>query len=155
MPVLAPSTPAPDFELPSTGGGGPVGLARLRAAGPVVLVFASEECPTCGLALRRLAPLVDPLRAAGIELVAVFEDPPELAARVARRAGFTGATLAEPAPYEVSGAYGLESLPTTYTQKLRKGAIFGDSDPRQHAAAFDLRAIKQSRGRDRPAATGG
>jgi acyl-CoA synthetase (AMP-forming)/AMP-acid ligase II len=49
----------------------------------------------------------------------------------------------------------LESLPTTYTQKLRKGAIFGDSDPRQHAAALDLRAIKQSRGRDRPAATGG
>jgi len=41
----------------------------------------------------------------------------------------------------------LDSLPTTYTQKLRKGEIFGDSDPRRHPAAVDLRALKQSRGR--------
>ncbi len=42
----------------------------------------------------------------------------------------------------------LDSLPTTYSQKLRKGAIFGDADPRQHAMACDLRFIKQSRGKD-------
>lgn len=41
----------------------------------------------------------------------------------------------------------LPDLPTTYSQKLRKSAIFGDTDPRQHASAFDLRAVKQSRGR--------
>jgi hypothetical protein len=43
----------------------------------------------------------------------VFEDPLDAAARVARRAGFNGALLSEPAPYEVSGAYQLDSLPTT------------------------------------------
>ena len=108
----APRRSVPDFELPSTSGG-PVGLADLRAAGPVVLVFASEECPTCAMALRRLAPVVGPLRAAGVVLAAVFEDPPEVAARVARRTGFAGTTLAEPAPYDVSRAFGLETLPTT------------------------------------------
>lgn len=41
----------------------------------------------------------------------------------------------------------LDALPTTYTQKLRKGEIFGDSDPREHPGAFDLRALKQGRGR--------
>ena len=40
----------------------------------------------------------------------------------------------------------LEGLPTTYSQKLRKGAIFGDADPRRHPAAHDLRRIKQTRG---------
>src|SRR5205823_12153720 len=34
------------------------------------------------------------------------------AARVARRTGFSGVLLSEPAPYEVSRAYSLESLPT-------------------------------------------
>jgi crotonobetaine/carnitine-CoA ligase len=43
----------------------------------------------------------------------------------------------------------LDTLPTTYTQKLRKGAIFGDADPRHHSAAMDLRTIKQARGQDR------
>jgi crotonobetaine/carnitine-CoA ligase len=46
----------------------------------------------------------------------------------------------------------LDALPTTYTQKLRKGEIFGDSDPREHPGAFDLRALKQARGRSANAA---
>lgn len=103
---------APDFVLPSVRGG-PVGLAELRSGGPVVLVFVAEECPTCTLALRRLAPLVAGLDEAGVTLAAVFEDPPEIAARLARTTRFAGRALSEPAPYEVSRAYALEALPTT------------------------------------------
>lgn len=47
----------------------------------------------------------------------------------------------------------LSELPTTYTQKLRKSAIFGDTDPRQHPAATDLRHIKQTRGKAGAAAS--
>jgi acyl-CoA synthetase (AMP-forming)/AMP-acid ligase II len=47
----------------------------------------------------------------------------------------------------------LDTLPTTYTQKLRKGAIFGEVDPRLHPAALDLRTVKQTRGRDRSPTT--
>ncbi len=43
----------------------------------------------------------------------------------------------------------LGNLPTTYSQKLRKGEIFGDADPRTHPTAVDVRPIKQSRGRDK------
>ena len=97
-------TRAPDFSLPSVAGG-PVRLAELCDGGPVLLLFVSEECPTCPLTLRRLAPLVPELSAAGVRVAAVFEDPLEVAARVARRTGFAGVVLSEPAPYEVSRAY--------------------------------------------------
>ena len=104
-------TRAPDFSLPSVAGG-PVRLADLCDGGPVLLLFVSEECPTCLLTLHRLAPLVSELSAAGVRVAAVFEDPLEVAARVARRTGFAGVVLSEPAPYEVSRAYELDSLPT-------------------------------------------
>ncbi len=104
---------APSFELPSTTGGS-VGLDDLVSDGPALVIFASEECPTCALALRRLGPIVVPLRDAGVRVAVVFEDPLEVAARVARDAVFKGTVLAEPAPYDTSRAYALESLPTTF-----------------------------------------
>ena len=104
-------TAAPQFSLPSTSGG-PVALTDLHNGGSALLLFVSEECPTCGLTLRRLAPIVPELTAAGVRVAAVFEDPLEVAARVARRTGFAGVVLSEPAPYDVSRAYSLQSLPT-------------------------------------------
>ena len=98
---------APSFDLPSTTGGS-VGLDDLVSGGPALLIFASEECPTCALALRRLAPIVAPLHDAGVRLAVVFEDPLDVAARVARDTRFKGTVLAEPAPYDASRAYGLE-----------------------------------------------
>ncbi len=53
------------------------------------------------------------MSSAGIAVAAVFEDPLEVAARTARRAGFAATLLAEPPPYEVSRAYELSSVPTT------------------------------------------
>jgi peroxiredoxin len=105
------SVAAPEFTLPSVAGGS-LRLAELHASGPALLLFVSEECPTCTLTLRRLAPVVPELAARGLNMAAVFEDPLEVAARVARRTGFTGTVLSEPAPYEVSAAYELASLPT-------------------------------------------
>ncbi len=104
--------PAPGFRLSSVAGG-PVALGDLYSPGSALLVFASEECPTCGLTLRRLAPLVEPLSHLGIASAVIFEDPLEVAARAVRRAGFPGAVLSEPPPYDVSRSYELVSLPTT------------------------------------------
>ena len=42
---------APAFTLPSTTGA-PVALADLLAAGPAIVVFVTDDCPTCELALR-------------------------------------------------------------------------------------------------------
>jgi AhpC/TSA family len=102
--VLAPDAPAPEFTLPSTLAG-PVSLPDLLAGGPAVVVFVTDDCPTCELALRRLA-------AVSADVTAVCEADPAAALRLARRTGFEGRMLAEPAPYETSRAYGLESVPT-------------------------------------------
>ncbi len=40
-----------------------------------------------------------------------------------------------------------DTIPTTYTQKLRKSVTFGDTDPRRHPGAIDLRNLKQTRGK--------
>jgi peroxiredoxin len=102
---------APEFELQSVAGGA-VRLSELRGDGPVLVLFVAEECPTSSMTLRRLGPLVSPLSAAGVAVAAIFEDPLEVAARTARRAGFAATVLAEPAPYETSRAYELQSVPT-------------------------------------------
>ena len=110
--TASPVGEAPSFLLPSVAAG-PVSLAQLVAGdGRALLLFVSEECPTSLLTLRRLAPAVAPLRGAGIAVAALFADPLEVAARTARRAGFTGPVLSEPSPYEVSRAYGLQTVPT-------------------------------------------
>jgi peroxiredoxin len=105
MPLVASDTPAPAFELASTGAGR-VSLADVLAPGPAVVMFVTDDCPTCELALRRAA-------AAGAALTVVCEADPAAAARLAHRTGFTGAMLSEPPPYDTSRAYGLEAVPTT------------------------------------------
>lgn len=104
MPLVA-DTPAPGFALPSTTGG-PVALADLLTEGSAVVMFVTDDCPTCELTLRRLA-------AAGAAVTVVCEAPPAAAARLAARTGFGGRMLSEPVPYETSRAYGLEAVPTT------------------------------------------
>lgn len=113
---------APDFRLSSVGGP-PLALADLHGEGVALVVFASEECPTSALTIRRLAPLVDDLARLGVTVAVVFEDPLEVAARAARRAGFRGPVLSESAPYEVSGSYELVSVPTTVLVDRERNAV--------------------------------
>jgi peroxiredoxin len=102
--------------------GGPVALADLHAHRAAVVLFVAEECPTSALTMRRLAPLVPALSQAGVAVATIFEDPLDVAARIARRAGLQGTVLSEPAPYEVSRAYELQTVPTTVLVD-RNGAI--------------------------------
>jgi crotonobetaine/carnitine-CoA ligase len=77
-----------------------------------------------------------------------FTSGPELADALARYA------LEKLAYFKIPGWIAfMETLPTTYSQKLRKGAIFGEADPRRHPTTVDVRYVKQTRGRDKaPAA---
>jgi hypothetical protein len=102
---------APQFSLPSVGAG-EVTLASLTAAGPALVVFVAEECPTSRLALRRLAAVAEGLAGDGIALAVVFEDPLAVAARTARTAGLEATLVSEPPPYATSRAYELVSVPT-------------------------------------------
>ena len=131
----------PAFTLPSVGAE-PVSLHQLTERGPALLLFVSEECPTSLLTLRRLGPVVPALAGAGVGVAAIFADPLDLAARTARRGGFPATVLSEPTPYEVSRAYGLDTVPTAVlvdTGGAECGRVVGwDVDGLQallHAAA--------------------
>ena len=84
------------------------GSAGLTAGGCALLVFVSQECPTSALALRNLGPLCRAWQQAGLTCTAVFEDPLEVAIRVARRLRLDrpGGRRRQP-PYETSRAYRL------------------------------------------------
>ena len=102
----------PRFELPAVDGS-PVRFDEVLASGVALVLFVTEECPTCAMTLRRLAAPAHQLTAAGVSVIAIFEDPLEVAARTARGAGFRGTVLSEPAPYELSRSFELQSVPTT------------------------------------------
>jgi hypothetical protein len=98
--------PAAGFSLVGLDGGA-LTLADLAAPDGALLVFAHGDCPTSGLALRRLA-------AAGGDraIVLVAEEPREDAARLALRHGVRFRTVAQPPPYALSRELGVETVPT-------------------------------------------
>lgn len=99
------------------------------------VLIVESDCPTCRLALERIA-------AAGVEDVrVVFEDSAPVAARVARRAGYVGPVYAEPAPYPVSERLGVETVPTL----LR---LDEDGGERERIVGWDRNAISALLGVD-------
>jgi hypothetical protein len=101
-----------------------VTIAGLAAGGAALLVFVSEECPTSAMALRRLGPLCQSWAQGGLASLAIFEDPLEVAIRVARRLGWTGQVVSQDPPYPTSRGYGLVSVPTAVLVD-RAGRIAG------------------------------
>jgi hypothetical protein len=128
--------PAPPLTVRGPGPG-EVTIAGLTADGAALLLFVSEECPTSATALRRLGPLCRAWQEAGLSAVAVFEDPLEVAVRVARRLGWTGRVAAEDPPYETSRAYQLVSVPTAVLVG-RAGTIAGSVTGWDHRALAAL-----------------
>jgi hypothetical protein len=92
----------------------PVTIRSLATGGCALLLFVNEECPTSALALRRLGPLCQGWESAGLSCTAIFEDPLEVAIRVARRNGWTGRVVSQPPPYQTSRDYGLISVPAAF-----------------------------------------
>jgi peroxiredoxin len=98
---------APDFELPSVGGGA-IALADELRAGPVVLAFyRGSWCPYCDLQLRAYSKLVPQLRSAGARLLAVSPQLPEAAVPNADEHRSLGFPLLTDAGSAVARRYGL------------------------------------------------
>jgi hypothetical protein len=112
-------------------------VAGLTSGGAALLLFVSEDCPTSAHALRSLGALCGSWEQAGLGVAAVFEDPLEVAVRVARRLGWTGRVLSEDPPYQTSRAYRLVSVPTLVlidSGGLVAGMVVGW----EHLAVVDL-----------------
>ncbi len=92
----------------------PVTIERLTAAGPALLLFVNEDCPTSALAMRSLGPLCGGWEQAGLTSTAIFEDPLEVAIKIARQCSWAGRVAAQSPPYASSRAYGLTSVPSMF-----------------------------------------
>jgi hypothetical protein len=107
-------------------------LADLAARGAALLLFVSEECPTSAMALRNLGPLCRAWAGAGLTATAVFEDPLDIALRVARALGWTGRVVSQDPPYQASRDYGLLSVPTAVLVRRDQsvaGSVVGWNQP--------------------------
>jgi len=104
---------APSFSLLSPDGK-PVSLAQLLDAGPLLLLFVSEECPTSRLTLARLAAIRKPLQAGGASIVAIHQDAPDVAAATMRECDSDFLALCEPAPFVTASAFGIATVPTIF-----------------------------------------
>ena len=108
--MLARKDHAPSFTLPDIDTAEPVSDPWRASSAPTVLAFFKATCPVCQLA----APLVEAISASGARVVAIGEDPTPTLARFRDRWGQAVPTLSEPAPYRVSDAYGLISVPSLF-----------------------------------------
>lgn len=66
------------------------------------------------MTLERLSSIAEPLERAGIRLVAVHEDPAEVASATMASCAAAFAAVCEPDPYDVSRAYGVRTVPSAF-----------------------------------------
>jgi thiol-disulfide isomerase/thioredoxin len=79
--------------------------------GPVALVFFKVTCPVCQMA----APKIDTMaRSYPGRVVGVGQDPPDELERFGREFRMDIAAVADVPPYDVSNAYGIETVPTLF-----------------------------------------
>ena len=106
--MLALGDRAPSLELPDAATG--ESITDPWREGPVVLAFFKTTCPVCQMA----APKVQALADAGVRVVAVGEDAPAAIRTYAERHGQEVTALSESAPYPVSDAFGIDTVPTLF-----------------------------------------
>lgn len=106
--MLAAGDRAPSFQLSDIETGDTV--SDPWSDGPVVLAFFKATCPVCQL----VAPKVTALADGGARVTAIGEDPPAKLSAYSEQFGQRVRTVSEPAPYEVSGAYGLTAVPSVF-----------------------------------------
>jgi len=70
----------PDVTLPDQAGR-PVALASLRGQPTIVVLYRGGWCPSCRAQLTALTPVVARFLEAGVRVVGISPDPPEIAAR--------------------------------------------------------------------------
>lgn len=115
MAELSPGTPAPDFSLPSDGGGH-VELSKLRGS-PVVLFFYPKD-DTAGCTAENIAfsELADQFEAAGIVVLGLSPDPVSKHERFRAKHGLKVRLLSDE-DHHVLEAYGVWTEKSMYGRR--------------------------------------
>ena len=108
-----PGEPAPPFDLALTGGGFR-SLADVVEPGGGILVFFKSDCETSRLIVPRLGPLAKALMNEGMLFLSVAQEEEDGALQFERELGVPGTLAWENAPYPVSAAYGVRTVPTLF-----------------------------------------
>jgi len=111
--MIEPGQPAPPATLESLQGAR-ISLESLRGDGKAIVLFVEAECPTSRLALRRLQAVSASLERGGVKLVAIHQDPPDVAAHTMRSCEADFAALSETEPYSTSAAFSVRTVPTAF-----------------------------------------
>lgn len=143
--VLAAGSTGPDFELPAAGGGHDrLSLGQLAAEGPVLLIFFKTSCPVCRFSFPIWGELA---RRYGdsVPIVAVSQDPLGKACPWLDEYDFHAPVLDDSDNYEVSSAYGLETVPSLVLVD-RAGQVLASSRgwDRDRANAWDAELAELS-----------
>ena len=109
--LLSEGVSAPDFQLARLGGG-QTSLEDLTMQGQVLLVFFKVTCPVCQFTL----PYFERLHQSGkLAVVGISQNDEEDTRDFNRQFGITFPTLLDPEDaFEVSNAYGISSVPTSF-----------------------------------------
>jgi len=143
--VIGSGDAAPSFTLPDADTGEPV--ADPWRAGRSVIVFFKVTCPVCQM----VAPKVTALAEGGVPVVAVGEDPPAALQRYAREHGQRVPTVSEAAPYRVSVAFDISTVPSLFVVEpdgIISEAVGGWDRDRWNAVAASFGAPAVSAGGD-------
>jgi peroxiredoxin len=115
MAALPAGTKAPDFSLPSAGGGGEFSLQAALQQGPVLAAFFKVSCPTCQYTFPYLERLHRAFGDKKITIVGISQNDQSDTAAFLKEYGVTFRTLLDdPNGYAVSNAYGLTNVPTLF-----------------------------------------
>lgn len=101
---------APDFTLKSVEGK-EVSLGKITPMFPALLVFFSSRGDACELMMPLLREFGVAYNGADLEILAISQDSRAEAAGYLKSIGWSGRILVDPAPYDVSRAYGIRELP--------------------------------------------
>ncbi len=113
MATLEPGAQAPDLQLSGIDGQS-YSLRDARRQGPVVLAFGKSDCRTCALAYPYLERMYQAYPHDGWQLLAILQDPPDVAREFAQAHELTFPVLTETEPWPVSSTYDPESTPTIF-----------------------------------------
>ena len=115
MPVLAQGAPAPDFTLP-TDGGGTVKLADLKGRKTVLYFYPKDDTPGCTVEAVDFSTLKDAFEAAGTTVVGVSPDPVKSHDKFKKKHGLT-IVLAADEDKSMLDAYGVWGEKSMYGRK--------------------------------------
>lgn len=114
MVALEKGTRAPEFTLPSDDGKKAFALKGLLDGKGAVLAFFKTECPTCQLEFPFVERIAKTLAGTGVNLVGIGQNPGKEIGSFRKAFGVSFPIATDLAPYSVSAAYGLTTVPTLF-----------------------------------------